>query len=278
MKHSAISILALTLLLQTRALAQVGEEGNITTRSDVKMSVEGDLGTGGERLSTLADHLSAPLTEVKRCYAEIVKRDPGMTGTLYVDLELREKGPLHVTPVSTQRLSWKLRNCVQGAFQKITSRDLPRPTKARIALVLSNSAAESVPEVRANEIEASRVDVKTDAEGRVFSEGHSLDGEVAFRVSANGANANDVVTRVHTAVRVALPSLFDCRRKSEKAGSPAGELKLDVFLGGKMPPKVEVRSNTVISERASPCVDRAMTRGLTALGWGKAKLELQFAP
>jgi hypothetical protein len=277
MKHIAISILAFTLLLQTRARAQVGEDGDITTRSDVKMSVEGGIGTGGERLDALADHLGAPLAEMKRCYAKIVTRDPGMTGTLRVDLELGKKGGMRVTPVRAEHLSWKMRNCVHGAFQMLSSRNLTRPLKARIALELSNSAADSVPEVRANEQEAARVDVRTDADGRSFSEGRSLEGEVAFRVSANGANAESVITRVHTAVRDALPSLFDCRRKSGKLGSPEGELKLDVFLGGGAA-KIEVRSSTVSSERASPCVDRAMTRGLTGLGWGRAKLELRFAP
>lgn len=277
MQSFARAALALALLLPMRARAQVGEEGAITTRSDVKMSVEGGVGTGGERLTALTEQLGASLTEMKSCYAMIVRRDPAMIGTLYVDLELRAKGPMRVTPVSEKPLSWKLRNCVQGAFQKVSSKNLARPMQARIALELWNSAAESVPEVRANEEEAARVDVRTDAEGQSFSEGSSLEGEVTFRVSAHGANAESVITRVHTAVRSGLPSLFDCRRKSGKLGSPEGQLNLDVFLGGGAV-NIEVRSSSVNSERASPCVDRAMTRALAGLGWGRAKLELTFAP
>ena len=82
-------------------------------------------------------------------------------------------------------------------------------------------------------------------------------------------------------MRERIPLLLDrhdFRALKVKLGSPEGELSLDVFLGGKSQPKVEVRSNTVNSDRAPTCVDRGMTRGLAGLGWGKAKVEVRFAP
>ncbi len=278
MKHPALVLLALSMFAHEHAEAQVGNDAKITTRSDVKMSIEGAMGTGGDRLGALAKHLGTPLGEVKRCYGEIVEEHPEVTGTLLVDLELPEKGQTKVNPVGADNLNKKMRKCVEDAFKKVTGKDVPRPAKARVTLELSNTAAESVQDVRAKEAEASRVDVKTDADGRKFSEGQSLQNEVHFRVSAAGADAASVVERVHTAVRDTLPSLFDCRRKSSKLGSPEGELVLDVSVNGKATPKVEVRSNTVKSERAEPCVDRAMTQGLANRGRGKAEIKIRFTP
>lgn len=277
-KYVVLLLVASGLFLQTHAHAQVGSQGNISTRSDVKMSIEGAVGTGGNRLDALAKHLGTPLGEVKRCYGEIVKQNPEVTGTLLVDLELPEKGPTKVSPVGAENLNKKMRKCIETAFKKVTGTDVPRPAKARVVLELSNTAAESVQDVRSREEEASRVDIKTDAQGKKFSEGHSIQGEVHFRVSAAGADADGVIERMHTAVRDTLPSLFDCRRKSGKLGSPEGELVLDVVVNGKAAPKVEVRSNTVKSERAEPCVDRAMSQGLVDRGRGKAEITIRFSP
>jgi len=260
------------------AHAQVGEQAQITTRSDVKMSIEGAPGTGGARLDALAKHLGTPLGEVKRCYGEIVRSHPEVTGTLLVDVELPAKGPTRVSPVGAANLNKDMRKCVEGAFRKITGAAVPRPAAARVVLELSNSAADSVQDVRALEKDASHVEVKTSEDGRMYSEGTSIQGELRFRVSAHGADAKDVVERVHTAVRDALPSLFDCRRKAGKLGSPEGDVELDVTLLGKNAPKVEVRKNTVNSDRAEPCVDRAITQGLTNHGRGNAQLFLHFAP
>ena len=66
------------------ARAQVGTEGRISTRSDVRMSIEGAPGTGGKKLEALAKHLGTPLGDVKRCYAEVVKAHPEVVGSLGV--------------------------------------------------------------------------------------------------------------------------------------------------------------------------------------------------
>ncbi len=274
LKRASLLLLTFSCLSSGRSAAQV----EITTRSDVKMSIEGAMGTAGDRLQALAKHLGTPLGEVKRCYGEIVKSHPDVTGTLLVDLELPEKGPIKVVPVGAENLNKDMRKCVEGAFKKVTGKDVPRPAKARVILELSNSAAEKVQDVRDREQAASHVDIKTDAQGRSFSEGHSIQGEVHYRVSASGTDAAGVIERLHTAVRDNLPSLFDCRRKAGKLGSPEGELVLDVSVNGKAAPKVEIRSNTVKSERAEPCVDRAMTQGLANRGRGKAEIKIRFAP
>src|SRR5687767_8320538 len=77
-------------LAGSSASAQVGESGRITTRSDVKMSIEGASGTSGKKLDALAKTLGAPLSEVKRCYGDLVKEHPEVVGELNVEITLLE--------------------------------------------------------------------------------------------------------------------------------------------------------------------------------------------
>ncbi len=278
MKHIPLLVLALSVFTHIRAQAQVGEDANITTRSDVTMSIDGAMGTGGARLDALAARLGTALAEIKRCYAQVVTKHPEVTGTVLVDLELQKSGPMRVLPVDAANLDKGLRRCFQIAFSKVSGKNVERPAKARVVLVLTNSAAQNVPDVRAREEEAAQVEIKTGADGRQFSEGQSLEGEVHFSVSAAGSGAAPVIEGVHNGVRDALPALFDCRRKSSKLASPEGEVVLDVMLNGQGVPRVQVRSCSVESERASPCVDRALTQGLARTGRGRAEVTVRFTP
>jgi hypothetical protein len=262
------------------ALAQVGEEGRISTRSEVKMSVEGGPGTAGERLDALAKVLGKPLGDVKQCYGELVKANPEVVGTLVAELEVPEKGAPKVNTPNASKALKKMDKCLDKAFAKLDVSQVPRPASARITLELTNSAAASVNEVKDREEAASKVDVRPTPDGGFESNGKSLQGEVSYRVRSKGKNAegSEMVERIHQGVRDAMPSLFDCRRKSSKKASPAGELVLAVTLKGKGAPDVEVSSCTVPAERAPFCVDQALTQFLPRSGWGRAEVTIQFAP
>lgn len=260
------------------ALAQVGEHGRISTRSDVKMSVEGSPGTAGAKLDALAKTLGKPLGDVKQCYGELVKERPEVVGTLVVELDVPDKGAPKVrTPNATKELR-QMNKCLDRAFGKLDVSEVPRPAGARITLELTNSAAASVGEVKDREEAASKVDVRQTPDGAFESSGKSLSGEVSYSVRAKGADGSALVERVHQGVRDALPSLFDCRRKASKNASPAGELVLAVNLKGKQKPDIEVSSCTVPAERAPFCVDSALTEFLPRSGWGRAQVKIQFAP
>src|SRR5687767_2313903 len=100
------------------ALAQVGDHGRISTRSDVRMSIQGASGTGGTRLDALAKILGKPLGDVKACYAELVKEHPEVVGNLIVELSVPETGaPKVLTPNATKELK-PMNKCVDKAFAK----------------------------------------------------------------------------------------------------------------------------------------------------------------
>lgn len=235
------------------AAAQVGERGRITTRSDVKMSIEGVPGTSGQKLSALAKTLSGPLAAVKACYGELVKEQPEIVGALQVELELPPTGKLQVrTPNATHELK-PMRSCVDKAFGTLDVSSVPRPAGARLLLELTNSAASSVHEVRKQEATASHVEVNEVPGGGFSSHGKSTEGEVSYDVTAP---VRETVETLHNVVRVALPGMFDCRRRASKLGSPEGDLafKLDAKGG------VTSVSSTVANERAPICVTSVLKR------------------
>ena len=252
------------------AEGQVGERGRITTRSDVKMSIEGVPGTSGKKLDALAKTLGAPLSTIKQCYGDLVKEHPEVVGTLGVELELPATGKLLVRAPGAVRELKPMQSCIDRAFGKLDVTNVPRPAGARVSLELTNSAASSVGDVRRLEETASRVNVEQDADGSFRSRGESTQGEVAFEVRAA---ERAQVEQLHHNVRDALPGLFDCRRRASKTGSPQGEIVLTLTAKGA----VSVKSSSVANERGPVCASGVLKRSL-----GKTKanatVNIRFAP
>ena len=248
-------VLALGAIVTTGAWAQVGEHGKITTRSDVKMAISGEPGTSGKKLDALASTLSMPLLTIRGCYAELVQEKPDVVGTLEVDLEVPEQGKHAVRmPGAVEQLK-PMKACIDKAFAKLDVSQVPRPAGARLTLELTNSAAGAAGEVRKQEADAARVDVKQDGEGSFRSHGQSAQGEVAFDVHAR---TREAVEQLHTVTRTALPGLFDCRRRASKKQSPEGAIALE--LAGAAP--IKVVSSSVADARAGTCTSAVLKRTL----------------
>jgi hypothetical protein len=240
------------LLVTVAARAQVGETGRITTRSDVKMEIEGVPGTSGKKLDAFAQTLGAPLAAAKRCYGELVKEHPEVVGTLHVELELPKEGKLLVrAPDATKELA-PMKKCVDEAFGKLAVDPVPRPAGVRLTLALTNSAASSVGEVRKQEANAGIIEIQEDAAG-VHSHGSSTEGEVTFDVTAKD---RATLEPLHKALRDSLPGLFDCRRRASKLGSPEGDLTFTQDAKGAL----SAGASTVKNERAPVCVGNVLKR------------------
>jgi len=268
---SAFGLTLSVLVSPATAAAQVGERGRITTRSDIKMSIEGVPGTSGAKLQALAKTLGAPLTAAKSCYGEVVKEHPEVVGTLHVELELPAEGKLLVrAPEAAAGALAPMKVCVDKAFGKLDVSSVPRPAGARVALALTNSAAESVGEVRSQQKKESQVEVTAGADGSYSSRGQSTGGEVSFAVRARDKAH---VEPLHNVVRAALPGLFDCRRRASKLASPEGDLVFTLDARGN----ISAGKSTVANERAPTCVGSVLKR---APGRPKAAAELtiHFAP
>jgi hypothetical protein len=267
----ALGLISSLFLVPAPGLAQVGEKGRITTRSDIKMSIEGVPGTSGAKLQALAKTLGSPLTAAKSCYGEVVKEHPEVVGTLHVELELPAEGKLLVrAPEAASGALAPMKVCVDKAFGKLDVSAVPRPAGARVALALTNSAAESVGEVRSQQQKESQVAVTAGADGSFSSHGQSTGGEVSFEVRARDKAH---VEPLHNVVRAALPGLFDCRRRASKLASPEGDLTFTIDARGT----ISAGKSTVANERAPTCVGSVLKR---APGRPKspAELTIHFAP
>jgi hypothetical protein len=257
------------LAISSGAHAQVGERGRITTRSDVKMSIEGVAGTSGKKLDAFAKTLGTPLGAAKRCYGELVKEHPEVVGTLLVELELPAKGKLQVRAPGAAAGLKPMKACIDQAFGELDVSQVPRPAGVRVALELTNTAAAAAGEVQKQEAAERQVKTEAKSEGGFVSRGASTGGEVSFEVRAEKSGAIELV---HNSVRAALPGLFDCRRRASKGGSPEGDLLLKLD-----PKKIESGPSTVANERAASCVLGVIRR---AVGRSQSPVELKihFAP
>ncbi|MET0341256.1 MAG: hypothetical protein ABW252_09645 [Polyangiales bacterium] len=233
--------------------AQVGERGKITSRSDVKLTIEGAAGTSGSKLSALAEALMQPLGDVQKCYADLISEHPEAAGTLALDVQLPKEGKLAVNaPGATGPLA-PMRKCIDKAIAKIDVALVPRPAGAKVGLELTNTAAGSAAEVRRLEESASQVDIQTGDDGVLRSHGEAVQKQVAFDVSGR---ARADVEEAHKLLRDALPGLFDCRRRASKKSSPKGEIALRMKAGGV----IEAGASSVPNERAPTCVVAAIKR------------------
>jgi hypothetical protein len=278
-KSAIISTFLLSLGAALPGAAQVGEHGRISTRSDVRMSIEGAPGTSGKKLDAMAKNLGTPLGEVKRCYADLVKAHPDVVGTLGVELELREgKGPAVVkVPDAVGKLK-PMSKCIDKAFGKLDMAEVPRPAAAKVILELTNSAAAAVDDVRARGDEASRVNVVTKPDGSFEAIGHSIQGELTYRVTSKDKNGAQIVEAVSQKVRDSLPGLFDCRRRASKKDSPEGDLVFRAKLSPSAAATLDVVSTTVKNERAPICSGNAIKPALAKLAKGSAEITIHFAP
>lgn len=287
MKHPLWRIAALGSALLTGAVwsaqpnfaeAQVGEHGKITTRSDIKMSIEGSTGTSSKKLEALAKVLGGPLAEAKRCYGELVKEHPEVVGQLTVRLTLIEgtSPPKIEAPGAAKELK-PMQKCVDKAFAKMDVSEVPRPAQANVLLELTNSAAAAVQDVKDQGAEASKVTIEEN-NGTFSSHGASLQGEVSFDVSAKGPAGREAVEVVHTGVRDALPGLFDCRRRASKNGSPEGDLVFNLRLSPSAKPTIDHKSSTVPAERAPFCTGSALKQMMKKGGRGAVALTIHFHP
>lgn len=276
-KSAMISALLLVCSAQLTASAQVGVEGRITTRSDVKMSIEGAPGTSTKKLEAMAKELSRPLGEVKQCYGELVKEHPDAVGTLEVEIELRDqKGPASVQAPNAVGKLKPIKRCIDKAFGKLEMADVPRPAAAKVTLELSNTAAAAVDDVRAREEEAAKVTVTRREDGSYEAKGQSLGGEVHFGVTSKASTA--LVEAVYTKLRDSLPGLFDCRRRASKLDSPEGDIVFRAKLSASAAADLTVASSSVKNERAPLCATKAIKASLAKVGKGNAEITIHFSP
>ncbi len=255
-------------------------EARISSRSDIRLSMESMPGTSGSRVSALGARVGARMRQLRTCYTDVVSEHPTVTGTLRLRVLLDGDGAPAIEVDSDDTGSRALVRCISGALESLDHSGLRRPTHAVVQLELANSAAQGAVRAASRASEARQVSVEVDGDGNVSSTGGTPDGHVRFVVTGEGRESAGAVVAAHRALLTALPGLLDCRRRASRRGqSSAGEIRAVLTVRDGRPPVSRVTRSTVQSTRARGCVARAL-RGVeqrSAGGSGRVAARITFS-
>jgi hypothetical protein len=291
MRVTWTSALALTLFASSAA-AQGGHggvsgsgigqgEARITSRSDVRLSMESLPGTGSAAMTALGQRVGARMATIRGCYEARVAENPTVTGTLRLRWLLDAQGPARVEIDRDEVGDAPVRTCITRALEGLDASGLARPTRAVVQLQLANTAARAAEQTAERAQEAQQVTLSTDADGNPTSSGGTTEGHVRFTLTGEGAASGPAVAAAHRGVLSVLPGLLDCRRRAGRRGrSPGGELSAVLQVQPGRSPTSRVTASTVPNEQTRTCVSRVLGRieHRATEGRGNVRARIQFAP
>ena len=255
-------------------------EANINVRADIKLGIQGARATPADRVEQLSDAVAKQMTDMRKCYYDLVEKRATAVGSIAMRITLEAGGARpQIETKETGTSDPKLTECIQKAVGRAVFAKVQRPAAAIVTLEFDNTRAKGQAAMERTAAEADRIDVAEGADGSFQASWKSTDGKVAFGVSSPKSKA--AVEVVLKTLRDGYAGFTDCRRRSEKDGkSPAGELEVQLQLqrGGKAAAKVQ--SSTVAHERAVPCVERVFKRidFEGAPGGQRADVHITFSP
>lgn len=274
-----LALVALALLAPELASAQEMGQGaaHITTRSDVRLSLESVPGTSGARLAALGRALGTAMTPIRQCYHDVVAERPTVRGRIRLRVTHPERGAVQMDVVEDGPGDAPLMTCIQRALRAADLAAVERPAAAVMVLELANSAAEGAEATARRAEEADDVEV-TQVEGRGVARGEGPG--VAFVIRGAAGLGDEVVADGWRVVRSAMPGMLDCRRRAGRRGrSPAGVVTLSARWRAGTMPDPSVVSSTVGDEAAGTCLQRLLRRPhrRPEAGPGELEIEITFA-
>ncbi len=281
---SRLVLFAITVALAAPASAQseMGQgEARITSRSDVRLSMESMPGTGSAAVAALGRGVGAQMAQIRRCYEQRIEEDPTVTGTLRLRFMLEARGRPQIEMDRDGVNDATVVRCMTRALEGVATASLTRPTHAVVVLALANSAAHGVQQSQERAREAQQVTLTTDAAGNPTSSGGTGDGMVRFTVTGHGRNSGTTVAAAHRAIMTVLPGLLDCRRHSARRGrTEGGDLTATMQIHSGRTPSARVTRSTVPNDRTRSCVGRVLghIEQRPTDGNGRVQLLIHFEP
>ncbi|MEC7524166.1 MAG: hypothetical protein VYE22_30070 [Myxococcota bacterium] len=254
-------------------------EARISSRSDVRLSMESMPGTSGAAVGALGQRVGQRMAQIRGCYETVVEENPTVVGTLRLRVLLEGRGRPTVEVDRDGVNDAGLVRCITRELTQIDHDGLRRPTRAVVQLEMGNTAAAGAERAAARAQEAAQVTIQIDADGNATSSGGSDDRGVRFTVIGDGRESAPVVQSAHRSLLTVLPGLMDCRRRAGRRGqSPEGELAVTLLLRDGRVPSARVGRSTVESERARGCVSRVLRRfQQRAEASGRVRVRIAFA-
>ncbi len=267
------------LLAQPIATAQeMGQgEANITARAEVRMSLESGPATSSQKLALIGGVVGGTLEAVRTCYRTVTETNPEVQGRLQLIIDLTGRGgqvEIHRNELNHEQLQ----RCALRALRGANFEMVRPPGSAFVTLTFNNTAAEGVGRTRALRAEEDHATITRNADGHMTTSGGTEIGEVRFRLEGNERTTEAQIQAVHSALRTAIPTFLDCRRKAARRESPYGEVQIDLVIRrGRA--QARTRRSTVADDRGQRCLTRGLQR--TRFGNeanGRIRLVVEFRP
>lgn len=258
-------------------------QARITSRSDVRLSMESMRGTGRAAVTALGQRVGADMSRIRGCYEERVEEDPTITGVLRLRFLLEARGRPRVEVDRDGVDDARLVRCITRVLQRLDVARLSRPTRAIVALQLANTAARGAEASAERAQESRQVTLTMDGDGNPTSSGGTEDRRVRFTVTGSGHDSASAVAAAHRGLLTVLPGLMDCRRRSGRRGrAPQGELSATMRVRSGRPPATRVTRASVPNERRRGWTRRCVGQVLggiehrDAAGNGTVRVQIYF--
>lgn len=261
MNRSLLCAALLVLGAPTSLRAQDMGQGQaqVTTRANVRLSLESVPGTGAARLAHLGRAVGTAMPSVRQCYDRVIADRPGVAGTIRMKIDVDSRGRLGVDVEEDEIGESTLIRCISRVLTAQTvSRDLDGSAGMAV-LELDNSAAAGVTRTEQAREEAFHAVEVIQEEGHPVARG--IAPGVRFEVSAEAGVRDELVAEAFRVIRSQVAGMLDCRRRaSRREMNPEGELRFRMRMRPRHRSELTQRGSTVHDERAPRCMERAFER------------------
>ncbi|MET0283944.1 MAG: hypothetical protein ABW352_05720 [Polyangiales bacterium] len=251
------------------AVGLTSADGSVRTQTGVRLSINAAPGAT-DRVMAMSMPVQARMASVRDCFASAMLRAPGVEGFAEFELESTRVGA-KVRVTANETGDAQLVSCMKSSLSRAQFSSVPRGSKARVGLLLSNPVAALQKKMQDA---APKAQVKV-AGGRAASEGGTSAGDIKFRVSGTAQSAKTIGS-LQTDISANLAGLLDCRRKASKHGEATGSVEMDLRVRHGAIDHENTRST--LKRGAPQCVEQWLGKlDSTKLADADVQLAINFA-
>ncbi|HEY6876832.1 MAG TPA: hypothetical protein VI299_02390 [Polyangiales bacterium] len=254
----------------TAAVGLTAADGSVRTQTGVRLSITAAPGAP-DRAVAMSAPVQARMASVRDCFASAMLRSPAVEGHAEFEVEAARVGAkVRVTVNETGDA--QLASCMKSSLAAASFAGVPRGSKARVGLYLSNPVAALQKRMQGA---APSAHVKI-ADGRAAGEGGTQAGDIKFKVSGAAQSAK-TIGNLQSDITANLAGLLDCRRKASKHGDARGSVEMDLKLRRGALGHANTRSN--LKRGAPQCVESWLNKLDTKrLDDADVQLAISFTP
>lgn len=228
------------------AVGLTAADGSVRTQTGVRLSISPVAGAP-DRVVAMSTPVQARMASVRDCFASAMLRSPGVEGHTEFELESTRVGA-RVRVLANETGDAELASCMRKSLTRASFAGLPRGSRARVGLYLSNPVAGIQKRMHDTQGQAQ---VKI-AGGKAAGEGGTTAGDIRFRVSGSAQSAT-TIGGLQTDISANLAGLLDCRRKASRHGDAIGSVEMELRVRGGAIGHSDVRST--LTRGAPQCVE-----------------------